>query len=40
MAVAKVDHTNMWNFLYTYYQQKFFIACINTSNTQQNFKNA
>lgn len=40
MAVAKVDHTNMWNFLYNYYQQKFFIACINTSTTQHNFKNA
>ncbi len=40
MAVAKVDHTNMWNFLFSYYTQKFFISCINTSNNQQTFKNA
>jgi calpain len=38
MAIAKVDHTNMWNFLYQYYTQKFFIACINTSSSQDNFK--
>jgi calpain, invertebrate len=39
MAVAKVDHTNMWNFLHGYFQQKFFIACINTSLEQKGFKN-
>lgn len=40
MAVAKVDHTAMWNFLYNYYTQKFFISCINTSTSQQSFKSA
>ena len=39
MAVAKVDHTNIWNSLYYFYTQKFFISCINTSSMQQNFKN-
>jgi calpain len=41
MSVSKVDHNLVWNFLYQYYQQKFFIACINTSEEEINkgFKN-
>jgi hypothetical protein len=35
MSIVKTDNINLWNFMYNYFQQKFFIACINTVDEEQ-----